>query len=173
MPEADAAWMVDTLLALLQTPSPSGRTDAVMQLIGGILDDLGVPFTLTRRGALTAELPGESATTDRAIVVHADTIGCMVRRLKDNGRLELVPVGTFSARFAAGAAGAHLHRRHRTSSSPERVMPLKASGHAFGDEIDTQPTGLGARRGPGRPQRVSPRDDLRRARPATSVTSSR
>ena len=50
--------MVDTLLALLQTPSPSGRTDAVMQLIGGILDDLGVPFTLTRRGALTAELPG-------------------------------------------------------------------------------------------------------------------
>ena len=58
MPADDRSWMVDTLLALLQTPSPSGRTDAVMQLIGGILDDLGVPFTLTRRGALTAELPG-------------------------------------------------------------------------------------------------------------------
>ena len=54
MPTADRGWMVDTLLALLQTPSPSGRTDAVMQLIGGILDDLGVPFTLTRRGALAA-----------------------------------------------------------------------------------------------------------------------
>ncbi len=40
---------------------------------------------------------------DRAIVVHADTIGCMVRRLKDNGRLELTPVGTHSARFAEGA----------------------------------------------------------------------
>ncbi|WP_242657630.1 hypothetical protein [Mycobacterium intracellulare] len=52
-----------------------------------------MPFTLTRRGALTAELPGESATTDRALVVHSDTIGCMVRDLKDNGRLELVPVG--------------------------------------------------------------------------------
>ena len=26
----DRGWMVDTLLALLQTPSPSGRTDAVM-----------------------------------------------------------------------------------------------------------------------------------------------
>jgi hypothetical protein len=35
MAEADRAWMIDTLLALLQTPSPSGRTDAVMQLIGG------------------------------------------------------------------------------------------------------------------------------------------
>jgi peptidase M42 family hydrolase len=139
MAEADRAWMIDTLLALLQTPSPSGRTDAVMQLIGGILDDFGVPFTLTRRGALAAELPGESKTTDRAVVVHADTIGCMVRQLKDNGRLELIPVGTFSARFAAGA------RVRIFSDDPEEfitgtIMPLKASGHAFGDEIDSQPT---------------------------------
>src|ERR1700749_1479890 len=73
MAEADRAWMVDTLLALLQTPSPSGRTDAVMQLIGDILDDFGVPFSLTRRGALMAELPGESSSTDRAVVVHSDT----------------------------------------------------------------------------------------------------
>jgi len=139
MVEADRAWMIDTLLALLQTPSPSGRTDAVMQLIGDIFDDFGVPFSLTRRGALTAEFPGESATTDRALVVHADTIGCMVRRLKDNGRLEVIPVGTFSARFAAGA------RVRIFSDDPEEfitgtVLPLKASGHAFGDEIDTQPT---------------------------------
>ncbi len=139
MPEAERKWMVDTLLALLQTPSPSGRTDAVMQLIGDILNDVGVPFTLTRRGALTAELPGESATIDRALVVHSDTIGCMVRNLKDNGRLELVPVGTFSARFAAGA------RVRIFSDDPDEfftgtIMPLKASGHAYGDEIDTQPT---------------------------------
>jgi peptidase M42 family hydrolase len=139
MAETDRAWMVDTLLAMLQTPSPSGRTDAVMQLIGDILDDFGVPFSLTRRGALMAELAGESATTDRALVVHSDTIGCMVRRLKDNGRLELVPVGTFSARFAAGA------RVRIFIDDPDEfitgtVMPLKASGHAFGDEIDTQPT---------------------------------
>jgi peptidase M42 family hydrolase len=139
MPEAERTWMVDTLLALLQTPSPSGRTDAVMQHIGDILDDLGVPFRLTRRGALTAELAGKSDTTDRALVVHADTIGCMVRELKDNGRLELIPVGTFSARFAAGA------RVRIFCDDPDEfitgtVMPLKASGHAFGDEIDTQPT---------------------------------
>ncbi|MGV0623981.1 osmoprotectant NAGGN system M42 family peptidase, partial [Mycobacterium kansasii] len=43
MAEADRTWMIDTLLALLQTPSPSGRTDAVMQVIGDILDDFGVP----------------------------------------------------------------------------------------------------------------------------------
>ncbi|MGN6339083.1 osmoprotectant NAGGN system M42 family peptidase [Mycobacterium sp.] len=139
MAEADRAWMIDTLLALLQTPSPAGRTDAVMQVIGDIFDHFGVPFKLTRRGALTAELPGESATIDRALVVHSDTIGCMVRDLKDNGRLKIVPVGTFSARFAEGA------RVRIFIDDPDEfitgtVLPLKASGHALGDAIDTQPT---------------------------------
>ncbi|WP_264991378.1 osmoprotectant NAGGN system M42 family peptidase, partial [Mycobacterium kiyosense] len=46
---------------------------------------------------------------------------------------------TFSARFAAGA------RVRIFIDDPEEfitgtVLPLKASGHAFGDEIDTQPT---------------------------------
>src|ERR1700683_3891883 len=138
MTEADRGWMIDTLWALLQTPSPSGRTDAVMQLIGDILNDFGVPFSLTRRGALTAELPGQSKHTDRALVVHADTIGCMVRRLKDNGRLERIPAGAFSAGSAPAA------RVQIFSDDPDEfitgtVMPLKASGHVYGDEIDTQP----------------------------------
>ncbi len=139
MSEADRRWMVDTLLALLQTPSPTGRTDAVMQLIGEILDDVGLPFTLTRRGALIAELPGESQTAARAVVVHADTVGAMVRGIKDNGRLELVSVGTFSARFAAGArVRIFCDESHEFITGT--ILPLEASGHAFGDAVDTQPT---------------------------------
>ena len=53
----------------------------------------------------------EVGTTDRAIVVHADTIGCMVRELKDNGRLEIVPVGTFTRPLRRGRPGRDLHRR--------------------------------------------------------------
>ena len=139
MSEGDRAWMVDTLLALLQPPSPSGRTDAVMQLIGDIFEGFGVPFSLTRRGALIAELPGESSTVDRALVVHADTIGAMVRGLKDNGRLELISVGTFSARFAAGARVRVLCEEPGEFITGT-ILPLKASGHAFGDAVDTQPT---------------------------------
>ncbi|KKW62900.1 peptidase M42 [Mycolicibacterium elephantis] len=139
MSEADRAWMIDTLIALLETPSPTGRTDAVMQLIGEIFDDLGLPFTLTRRGALIAELAGESSTADRALVVHADTIGCMVRGFKDNGRLEVIPVGSFSARFAAGAR-VQIFCEDVGQVITGTILPLKASGHAFGDEVDTQPT---------------------------------
>lgn len=136
----DRGWMTDVLLRMLRTPSPSGRTDAVMQLVGDVLVEIGLPFGLTRRGALVAELPGRSDSVDRAVVVHADTIGCMVSALKDNGRLAVIPIGSFSARFAEGA------RVTIFVEDPDRVysgtvLPLKASGHAFGDEVDTQGVG--------------------------------
>lgn len=136
----DRAWMTDLLVRMLRTPSPSGRTDAVMQLVGDTMAEIGLPFELTRRGAMVAELPGRSASVDRAVVVHADTIGCMVRALKDNGRLAIIPIGSFSARFAEGA------RVTIFVEDPDRVfsgtvLPLKASGHAFGDEIDEQGVG--------------------------------
>jgi peptidase M42 family hydrolase len=136
----DEKWTLDLLLELLRTPSPSGRTDAVMQLVGDVLTDLGLDFSLTRRGSLLAELPGRSAGIDRALVVHADTIGCMVRALKDNGRLEVVQVGTFSARFAEGARVKILGDAPGVTYTGT-ILPLKASGHAFGDEVDTQGIG--------------------------------
>ena len=149
LPEIDVPWMLDLLLRLLRTPSPAGRTDAVMQLLGDELADLPVELSLTRRGSLLARLPGREARARRAVVVHADTIGCMVRDLKANGRLAVVPVGTHSSRFAEGCRVTIL------TDDPDRtytgtILPLMASGHAFGDEVDTQPTGLGARRGAGR-----------------------
>ena len=132
--------MLDVLLHLLRTPSPSGRTDAVMQYIGDILTQADVPFELTRRGSLVAGLDGRSEAAHRALVVHADTIGCMVWELKDNGRLSVIPVGTFSARFAEGArVTIFAEDPPRTFSGT--ILPLKASGHAFGDEVDSQGVG--------------------------------
>ncbi|WP_432562629.1 osmoprotectant NAGGN system M42 family peptidase [Kineococcus sp. SYSU DK003] len=136
----DVEYLTTTLMELLRIPSPSGRTDAVMQTVGNHIAALGLPFDLTRRGILRATLTGESACVRRAVVVHADTIGLMVKRVKPTGRLEVVPVGSHSARFSEGA---HVtiftddHDRVYTGT----VLPLKSSGHTFGDEIDTQGVG--------------------------------
>jgi peptidase M42 family hydrolase len=135
------AYVQETLLHLLRTPSPTGRTDQVMQLIGEQLKKIGLPFELTRRGVIVAELPGETDGVDRTVVVHGDTIGCMVRQLKDNGRLAVVPVGTHSARFAEGARVTifvdDLDQRFYTGT----ILPLLASGHRYGDAVDTQGIG--------------------------------
>jgi peptidase M42 family hydrolase len=142
--EIDMGYVERVMLDLLAIPSPSGRTDHVMQVIGGELRSLGIDFEVTRRGALLAEVSSAAsdAAADRAIVVHADTIGCMVRELKDNGRLAVVPVGTHSARFAEGARvtifSDDLGGTYRRTGT---ILPLKASGHRFGDEVDEQGVG--------------------------------
>jgi len=67
-----------------------------------------------------------------------DTLGAMVKSLKPNGRLKLVPVGHWNARFAEGARCTLFTDvgHHRGT-----ILPLKASGHTFGPEIDDQPGG--------------------------------
>jgi peptidase M42 family hydrolase len=135
----DMAYVEDVLIHLLRTPSPTGRTDEVVQYIGELLMDLGMELTVTRRGVLNATLQGRRTGTDRAIAVHADTIGCMVTRLKDNGRLEVTPLGTHSARFAEGAHVTIFTDTDVTHTGT--VLPLKSSGHQYGDEVDTQGVG--------------------------------
>jgi peptidase M42 family hydrolase len=137
----DLDYLQQVLWELLEIPSPSGRTDHVQQYVGERLSALGIPSTLTRRGALNAHLPGPRDTgADRAVVVHTDTIGMMVKGLKENGRLEVKPVGTHSARFAEGA-----HVRIFTDNLEQvitgQVLPLKASGHRYNDDVDHQGVG--------------------------------
>lgn len=132
----DADYLRDVLGRLLAIPSPSGYTDQVVRACCAELDRLGVRYELTRRGAIRAVLEGATPKPARALIAHLDTLGAQVRALKDNGRLELVPIGHWSARFAEGAR-CTLFSRHRTCRGT--ILPLKASGHTYGDEIDTQP----------------------------------
>jgi peptidase M42 family hydrolase len=134
--EIDKDYLLRTLLGLLDVPSPSGYTDGAVRFVCAELESLGIPMELTRRGAIRANLDGSRSSPDRALVAHVDTLGAMVRELKDNGRLALAPVGTWSSRFAEGARVTVL-----TENGPKRatILPLKASGHVYGDEVDTQP----------------------------------
>ena len=136
LPEIDLHYLSQTLLRLLSIHSPSGYTDPIVREVGDELNRLGIPFELTRRGAIRATLAGRAYSPDRAIVAHLDTLGAMVKGLKANGRLEVVPVGTWSARFAEGARVSVYTDKtiHRGT-----LLPLLASGHTFNEKVDTQP----------------------------------
>ncbi|WP_206453651.1 osmoprotectant NAGGN system M42 family peptidase [Aurantimonas marina] len=134
----DAQYLTDQLKALLDIPSPTGYTDTVVRHVAKELERLGLTVELTRRGAISALRQGSRRASARAIVSHLDTLGAQVKRLKENGRLELVPIGHWSARFAEGARATLF-----TDSGTYRgtILPLKASGHTYNDEIDTMPVG--------------------------------
>jgi peptidase M42 family hydrolase len=134
----DVEYLADILKRLLAVPSPSGYTDSIVRTCCSELEALGVPFEITRRGAIRALMRGGQRRPARALVAHVDTLGAQVRELKENGRLGLVSIGTWSARFAEGAR-CTLFTEH--GSYRGTILPLKASGHTYGDEIDTQPVG--------------------------------
>jgi peptidase M42 family hydrolase len=61
-----------------------------------------------------------------------------VKMVKDNGRLELVPIGNWSARFAEGARVTVYTEQGAYRGT---ILPLKASGHTFNEGVDTLPVG--------------------------------
>ncbi|MBD8876604.1 osmoprotectant NAGGN system M42 family peptidase [Roseibium polysiphoniae] len=134
----DRQYLIETLEKLLEIPSPTGFTDTIVRFVSAELGKLGLTVELTRRGAIRAVLPAPEERGARAIVSHLDTLGAQVRQLKANGRLSLAPIGHWSARFAEGARATIF-----SEAGPSRgtILPLKASGHAFNEEIDTQPVG--------------------------------
>lgn len=136
--DIDVGYLEEQLRRLLDIPSPTGFTDNVVRHVCHELERTGVDYELTRRGAIRARLPGKRPAGARAIVSHLDTLGAQVKSLKANGRLELVPIGTWSARFAEGARTTVFARKGAYRGT---ILPLKASGHTFGDEIDEMPVG--------------------------------
>lgn len=132
----DTSYLKKQLKHLLNIPSPAGYTDNIVRYICEELGRLGIQYEVTRRGGIRADLSGKQKSPDRAIVVHLDTIGAMVKNLKSNGRLEVVPIGSWSSRFAEGCRVTIFKEEGFLRGT---LIPLKASGHTFDKEVDTQP----------------------------------
>ncbi len=134
----DIAYLTEKLQELLKIPSPTGYTDEIVRHVSKELEALGVFCEITRRGGVRARIDGKSRKPARAFVSHLDTLGALVKSLKDNGRLELVPIGHWSARFAEGARTTIFSENGAYSGT---ILPLKASGHTYNDDVDKLPVG--------------------------------
>ncbi len=136
LPEPDLVYLQKVLLEMLAIPSPTGFTDTIVRYVAERLEELGIPFELTRRGTIRATLKGRQSSPDRAVSAHLDTIGASVREIKDNGRLALAAVGCWSSRFAEGSRVSLFTDNGVLRGS---VLPLLASGHAFNTAVDELP----------------------------------
>jgi len=132
----DRDYIQGVLQRLLEIPSPTGFTDNIVHAVCNELSALGVGYELTRRGAIRGNIRGRRYSPDRAIIGHLDTIGAMVKGLKGNGRLEVVPIGTWSARFAEGARVTVFTDEEAFRGT---ILPLKSSGHVYDAAVDEQP----------------------------------
>ena len=136
LPQPDLEYLQKVLLEMLAIPSPTGFTDTIVRYVAEQLNELGIPFEMTRRGTIRATLKGKLQSPDRAVSAHLDTIGASVRIIQDNGRLGLAPIGHWSSRFAEGSRVSVFTDNGVLRGS---VLPLLASGHAFNTAIDQKP----------------------------------
>ncbi len=88
--------VVALLERLVNTPSPSGYTTDVMELISQQLTAIDVPFKKTNKGAIIATIEGENNDRHRLLTAHTDTLGAMVKEIKNDGRLKLSMIGGFN-----------------------------------------------------------------------------
>ncbi len=95
----DVDRMVQMLVGLLNTPSPTGYDEEAVPYVRRALEELqapGLELEETVKGTLIATLPGRSDSAPRIVAAHLDTLGAMVREVKGNGRLLLTQIGGYA-----------------------------------------------------------------------------
>ena len=84
-------YAIDSTLHLLSIDSPSGYTRSVTDHLLSLLSEMGFAPERTRKGAVRCCLGGEGHPL--VLAAHVDTLGLMVKQLKDNGRLGFTRLG--------------------------------------------------------------------------------
>ena len=87
----DERYCLETFRRLLAVDSTTGQYEEIQTLICPLLDELGFPYTVIRKGGVIAELGGEGEAL--AVTAHLDDIGLMVRHVNADGTLNVCPVG--------------------------------------------------------------------------------
>ncbi|MDQ7094054.1 M42 family metallopeptidase [Desulfosporosinus sp. PR] len=100
---ADLTYIMKQLIQLCSISSPAGNTQKIMDYLSRELDELGISYNSTHKGALIATISGKERSIHRHIVAHVDTLGAMVKEIKPNGRLKLTKIGGYNWNSLEGA----------------------------------------------------------------------
>ena len=91
--ELDLSFVKETLKQLMAIDSPSGFTASVMEKVEEISENLGYGFEMTNKGCGIITVPGLDPEYVVGFCAHVDTLGLMVRSIKDNGALRFTQIG--------------------------------------------------------------------------------
>ena len=87
----DQSYCLKSFERLLAVDSTTGQYEQAQALVCTMLDELEIPYRLTHKGGVIAELGGEGRAL--AVTAHLDDIGLMVRHVRADGTLNVCPVG--------------------------------------------------------------------------------
>ncbi len=124
----DVDKMVAFMVGLLNTPSPTGDTEQAIAYVKDAFVHFPFSMTVAPKGFLVGTWPGEAGERPRALTAHVDTLGAMVREIKDNGRLRMTQLGSWSWTSVEGEGVTIFASNGRTYRGT--ILPTTASIHA-------------------------------------------
>jgi len=92
----DIEYIVSIMKKICETPSPSGFTQNAMEFVKEELESFGIDVNFTNKGSLWALIPGKNPMPTKALAAHIDTLGAMVKKIKENGRIAFTPIGGYT-----------------------------------------------------------------------------
>lgn len=123
---------LEFLVRLLNIPSPTGDTEEALSFVADSCVDLPVEVHRPRKGGLLLVWAGDDAYP-RALTAHADTLGAMVKRVKESGRLALSLIGGYDWHTLEGEGCTVATGDGRAYRGT--ILPTKASVHVHGHGV--------------------------------------
>lgn len=89
-------YILDILQRLCRTSSPTGYTEKAFKLLNEEFNKLGMSSYYTNKGSLLSSIEGKNKNIKKAIAAHTDTLGAMVKEIKENGRIAFTLLGAYA-----------------------------------------------------------------------------
>jgi putative aminopeptidase FrvX len=135
LPKIDTKFLEKFLIGLLNSPSPTGYTEAAIKFCEEHFSTHHeLKVQRTRKGALLVTFPGEKSNAARALTAHVDTLGGMVKEIKSSGRLKLTQIGGFAWNSVEGE-GCTVFTSNSKSIRGSLLVD-KASMHVHGKQLE-------------------------------------
>ncbi len=91
----DLDYMVEFMVKLLKTPSPTGDTIKALNLVEEEFAKYGLKAHKNAKNGFYVSVEGEDDEEQVTLSAHVDTLGCMVKDITGNGRLKLTKLGGY------------------------------------------------------------------------------
>ena len=122
------------LKALTSIASPTGFTKNATDYLMKQLEAMGYAPQLSNKGNVSVEIGGEGAPL--VLAAHVDTLGAMVRSIKDNGRLRPTTIGGHQWSTADGENCMGFTRDGRMYTGV--VLNTEPSAHVADEKVETK-----------------------------------
>lgn len=127
----DMKYVTGLMKEVLSIPSVGGDTKAGSERLKKEFESLGIPVTVTPKGAIMGTLKGADDENQKMITAHIDTLGAMVKEIKPNGRLKLSNIGGYAWGSVEGENV--VIKTIKGKEYTGTLLPEKASVHIFSD----------------------------------------